>query len=93
MGGESKERQISNLLFCLGKEAEDILMATNIREANRGRYVQVLGKMDEFLKARKNVILSEQGSTGEHSAWERLTKSSSFASTAWQPITSAGPLK
>ena len=87
MGGESKERQISNLLFCLSKEAEDILMA------NRGRYVQVLGKMDEFFKARKNVILSEQGSTGEHSAWERLTKSSSFASTAWQPITSAGPLK
>ena len=55
MGGESKEQQISNLLFCLGKEAEDILMA------NRGRYVQVLGKMDEFFKARKNVTLSEQG--------------------------------
>ena len=56
MAGESKERQISTLLYCLGEEAEDVLTSTNISEADRGRYAQVLGKMDEFFKVRKNVI-------------------------------------
>ena len=56
MAGESEERQISTLLYCLGEEAEDVLTSTNISEADRGRYAQVLGKMDEFFKVRKNVI-------------------------------------
>ena len=46
----------STLLYCLGEEAEDVLTSTNISEADRGRYAQVLGKMDEFFKVRKNVI-------------------------------------
>ena len=56
MAGESEERQISTLLYCLGEEAEDVLTSTNISEADRGRYVQVLGKTDEFFKVRKKVI-------------------------------------
>ena len=56
MAGESEERQISTLLYCLGEEAEDVLTSTNISEADRGRYAQVLGKMDEYFKIRKNVI-------------------------------------
>ena len=54
MAGESEERQISTLLYCLGEEAEDVLTSTNISEADRGRYAQVLGKMDKFFKVRKN---------------------------------------
>ena len=52
MAGESEEWQISPLLYCLSKEAEDVLTSTNISEADRGRYVQVHGKMDEFFKVR-----------------------------------------
>ena len=47
---ESKEWQISTLLYYLSKEAEDVLTSTNISEAHRGRYAQVLSKMDEFFK-------------------------------------------
>ena len=32
------------------------ITSTNISEADRGRYAQVLGKMDEFFKVQKNVI-------------------------------------
>ena len=56
MAGESEEWQISTLLYCLSEEAEDVLTSTNISEADRGRYAQVLGKMDEFFKVQKNVI-------------------------------------
>ncbi len=56
MAGESEERQIRTLLYCLGEEAEDVRTSTNISEADRGRYAQVLGKMDEFFKIRKNII-------------------------------------
>ena len=56
MAGKSEEQQISTLLFYLGEEAEDALTSTNISEADRGRYAQLLGKMNEFFKVRKNVI-------------------------------------
>ena len=51
MAGESEERPISTLLYCFGEEAEDILT-----EADRGRYAQVLGKMNKFFKIQKNAI-------------------------------------
>ena len=56
MASESEERQISTLLYCLGEEAEDVLTSTNISETDRGRYAQVLGKMDDFFKVQKNII-------------------------------------
>ena len=74
--GESEERQINTLLYCLCEEAEDVLTSTNISEADRGRYTQVFGKMDEFFKVQKNVIFERarfnrrtqrQGETAEES--------------------------
>ena len=56
MASKSEERQISTLLYCLGKEAEDVLTSTNISNDDRKQSDQVLGKMDEFFKVRKNVI-------------------------------------
>ena len=56
MASESEERQISTLLYCLGEEAEDVLTSTNISNDDRKQYDQVLGKMDEFFKVRKNII-------------------------------------
>ena len=56
MAVESKEQQISTLLYCLGEEAEDILTSTNISEADGRKYVQVLGKINKFFKVWKNVI-------------------------------------
>ena len=54
---EPEERQVSTLLYCLGEEAEDILMSTNISEDQRKQYVAVLSKFDGFFRVRKNVII------------------------------------
>ena len=54
---ESEERQVSTLLYCLGKEAEDILESTGITDEHRKEYSQVLLKFDTFFRVRKNVII------------------------------------
>ena len=51
-----EERQISTLLYTMGEEAGDILMSTNISEADIKKYKEVMGKFDEFFGVRKNVI-------------------------------------
>ena len=43
--------------ICLGEEAEDILVSTNISEDQRKQYVAVLSKFDGFFRVRKNVII------------------------------------
>ena len=57
MASESKERQISTLLYCLGEEAEDILTSTNISNDDRKKFNKVVDKIDEYFKVRKNIIL------------------------------------
>ena len=53
---ESEERQVNTLLYCLGKEAKDILASTNIGEEDRKKYDSVLAKFDSFFSVRKNMI-------------------------------------
>ena len=50
IASESKEHQISSLLYCLDGEAKDVLTSTNIGDKERKSYEQVLGKMDVFFK-------------------------------------------
>ena len=57
MSKEPEERQVSTLLYCLGEEAEDILVSTNISEDQRKQYVAILSKFDGFFRVRKNVII------------------------------------
>ena len=54
---EAEERQVSTLLYCLGEEAEDILVSTNISDDHRKQYEAVLSKFDNFFRVRKNVII------------------------------------
>ena len=54
---EPEERQVSTLLYCLGEEAEDILVSTNISDDQRKQYEAVLLKFDGFFRVRKNVII------------------------------------
>ena len=47
---ESEEREVNILLYCLGKEAEDILASTNIGEEGRKKYDSAgFGKIWQFL--------------------------------------------
>jgi len=53
---EDDLRQVSTLLYCLGEEADDVLISTNISEEDRKVYNSVMAKFDEFFKVQKNVI-------------------------------------
>ena len=44
------------LLYCLGTDAEDILLTTNISTEHRKKYQKVLETFDEFFAVRRNVI-------------------------------------
>ena len=53
---EDEERQVSTLLYCLGKEADDVLTSMNISMESRKKYNDVLAKFDAHFKVRKNII-------------------------------------
>ncbi|KAL5506839.1 hypothetical protein EMCRGX_G008586 [Ephydatia muelleri] len=56
LSGESGERQVCTLLYCLGEEAENVLSSMNATVEERGSYVAVLKKFNDFFKVRKNII-------------------------------------
>ena len=49
--------QVSTLLYCMGKEDEDVLSSTNITTEEIKTYETVLNKPNDYYKVRKNVIL------------------------------------
>ena len=53
---KDKQPQVSTLLYCLGKEAEDILNTTNISEEDRKKYGKIIEQFDTYFKVKKNVI-------------------------------------
>jgi len=59
LSSEDDKCQISVLLYCMGEEAEDILVSTNISDDDRKRYDSVIAKFDAFFKVRKNIIFEQ----------------------------------
>ena len=53
---ENDDRQVSTLLYCMGEEADAVLLSTNISDADIKKYENVMLKFDEFFKVRRNVI-------------------------------------
>ena len=53
---ENDDRHISTLLYCMGEEADAVLLSTNISDADRNNYENVILKFDELFKVRRNVI-------------------------------------
>ena len=45
---ESELREVSTLLYCLGPDAEDVLVSTNINSEERKKYCDVVKKLDDF---------------------------------------------
>ena len=56
LSSESDERQISTLLYCLGPDAEEVLVSTGITTDERKKYNDVVSKFEQFFKVRKNTI-------------------------------------
>jgi len=50
LSAESDTRQVSTLLYCMGKEDEDVLSSTNITTEERKTYEAVLGKLNDYYK-------------------------------------------
>ena len=47
---------MSTLLYCLGPDADDVLISTNIEDGDRKKYSKVMEKLDEHFKVRRNLI-------------------------------------
>ena len=69
---EEESCQISTLLYCLGDEAEGVLASTNISDNDWKKYKEVMAKLDEHFKVRKNTINRRDQQEGE-SAEEYVT--------------------
>ena len=59
LAGESDDRQISTLLYCIEEEADYILASTNIADADRRKYSAVIKAYNDFAQVRKNVIFEK----------------------------------
>ena len=52
-------KQISTLLYAMGKEAETVLASTNITDEERQVYDSLINKFDSFFKMTRNVIFEK----------------------------------
>ena len=52
----SAAKQVNTLLYCLGEEAESVLISTNITEEEQKDYSKVIEKFDSFFKVCRNVV-------------------------------------
>ena len=53
---EDETRQVSMLLYCLGEEAEDVIVSTNIKDTSRKRYAGEMAKLNGYFKVWRNLI-------------------------------------
>ena len=52
----SELQQVSTLLYCIGEEAESVLISTDATADDRKEYKKTIAKFDEFFSVRRNVI-------------------------------------
>ena len=52
----SESQQVSTLLYCIGEEAESVLISTDATADDRKEYKKTIAKFDEFFSVRRNVI-------------------------------------
>ena len=53
---DSAAKQVSTLLYCLGEEAESVLMSTSATADDRKDHASIMAKFDAFFKIRRNII-------------------------------------
>ena len=46
----------STLTYCLGEDAEGVLVSTNIGDDEHKKYKEVMSKFDEYFRVRRNII-------------------------------------
>ena len=56
LSAESEKRQVSTLFYCLGEDADDVLVLTNVAEDEHKRYKDIMAKFDDHFKIHRNLI-------------------------------------
>lgn len=56
---EDEFHEVSTLLYCTGEEAGDVLISTNILEAEQQSYAEVMAKFDAHFQVQRNVIFKQ----------------------------------
>ena len=57
LDGESQACQVETLLYCMGEEAESVLLSTGCTADERKVYETVVTELDDYFKVRRNTIL------------------------------------
>ena len=52
----SESQQVSTLLYCIGEEAESVLISTDATADDHKEYKKTIAKFDEFFSVQRNVI-------------------------------------
>lgn len=60
MSEEGSTKQVSTLLYCLGEEAEEVLLYTNITPEEKRSYKMVIAKFDSFFKVVNAIQRSQK---------------------------------
>ena len=68
LNAESETRQVDTLLYCLGDEADSVLVSTNISGDDKKKYEKVIEKFDSYfrVRARYNRRSQKEGESSEH---------------------------
>ena len=78
------EQQVLTLLYCLGPEAEDVLLSTNITAEEKKVYETVMLKFDSFFHVRVNQTL-ERAKFNNRCQKEGET-ANEYITASWKPL-------
>ena len=85
LAAEATVKQVSNLFYCMGEEAEEVLLSTRITEAERKVYATVLEKKSwtRTSKFGRTLFLNAPVSTEGNSKTENLLSNTLWSCLNW----------
>lgn len=85
---QNDTQKISILLYCLGKESDNVHTSMNTSKHDQKSYNAMLGKFDSFFNVRRNVIYECSDLIAETKSREKVHNNTSLVSTAWLKLVS-----
>ena len=83
LGAKSQEQQVNTLLYCLGKEADDVLTSTALPWTKGKAIPKSSQNLMVFLQSAKTLFSNEQCSIDDNKQREKLQGNTSWPCTTW----------
>ena len=66
LDAEGEPQQVNTLLYCIGEEAESVLISTNVTANQRSKYSDVMEKFDSYFDIRRNTMFERARFNAKH---------------------------